>query len=300
MATSSTIVHNVYLPADAIPTAETRIKLADRILISPLVLGTWAWGDTRIWNWTPESDPKAKDAFDISISKGINTFDTAEGYGNGESERCIARYKENHPAATDIVIATKFFPTPFKLFYPSSLISALRESLARLKVECVDLYQIHGPIHLRSIEVIGDALAEAVKLGLTKTVGVSNYSTAEMIRMYDCLQKHGIQLASNQVEYSLIRRLPETSGHIAECHKRGVAVLGYCPLGMGGLTGKYSRANPPPGNRVIPLGGAKDGNQAEQNAECLGWRLTNEEITELENHPINRQPTFFESIWQHG
>jgi diketogulonate reductase-like aldo/keto reductase len=73
-------------------------------------------------------------------------------------------------------------------------------------------------------------LAEAVKLGLTKTVGVSNYSTEEMIKMYDCLQKHGIQLASNQVEYSILRRLPETSGHIAECHKRGVAVLGYSPL----------------------------------------------------------------------
>ncbi len=48
--------------------------------------------------------------------------------------------------------------------------------------------------------------------------------------MYDCLQKYGIQLASNQIEYSLLRRLPETSGHIAECHKRGVAVLGYSPL----------------------------------------------------------------------
>ncbi len=51
-----------------------------------------------------------------------------------------------------------------------------------------------------------------------------------MIKMYDCLQKHGIQLASNQVEFSLLRRSPETSGHIAECHKRGVAILGYSPL----------------------------------------------------------------------
>ena len=48
--------------------------------------------------------------------------------------------------------------------------------------------------------------------------------------MYDCLQKHGIQLASNQVEFSLLRRVPETSGLIAECHKRGIAVLGYSPL----------------------------------------------------------------------
>ncbi len=48
--------------------------------------------------------------------------------------------------------------------------------------------------------------------------------------MYDYLQKHGIQLASNQVEFSLVRRTPETSGLIAECHKRGIAVLGYSPL----------------------------------------------------------------------
>ena len=77
---------------------------------------------------------------------------------------------------------------------------------------------------------MANALAEAVKLGLTKAVGVSNYSTAEMIKMYDCLQKHGIQLASNQIEFSLLRRFPEISGHIAECHRRGVAVLGYGPL----------------------------------------------------------------------
>lgn len=77
---------------------------------------------------------------------------------------------------------------------------------------------------------MANALAEAVKLGLTKTVGVSNYSTSEMIEMYECLKKHGIQLASNQVEFSILRRTPETSGHIAECHKRGIAVLGYSPL----------------------------------------------------------------------
>lgn len=98
------------------------------------------------------------------------------------------------------------------------------------QVDCVDLYQIHGRIHIRSVEVMADALAEAVKLGLTKTVGISNYSTEDTIKMYDCLQKHNIQLASNQVEFSIVRRSPETSGLIAECHKRGIAVLGYSPL----------------------------------------------------------------------
>ena len=48
------------------------------------MLGTWSWGDTRVWNWNEELNGKAKEAFDVSISKGINTFDTAEVYGNGE------------------------------------------------------------------------------------------------------------------------------------------------------------------------------------------------------------------------
>ncbi|CAF1224338.1 unnamed protein product [Rotaria sordida] len=244
----------------------------------------------------------------MSLSKGINSFDTAEIYGFGESERCIARYKADHPivGTKDIVVATKFLPFPYKLSYPSSLINALRASLDRLKVDCVDLYQIHGPVHLRPINVIANALAEAVKLGLSKTVGVSKYSITETIRMYDCLQKHDIQLASNQVEFSLLRRTPETSGLIRECHKRGIAVLGYSPLAMGRLTGKYSKANSFPASRgfshvsVIPLGGARDGKQAEQNSGALGWRLTNEEISQLESYQINPKVSFFHRLIQHG
>lgn len=127
--------------------------------------------------------------------------------------------------------------------------NALKGSIERLGVDAVDLYQIHGPIHLRSIEVVADALAEAVKLGLVKSVGVSNYSIDQMVRMHAALAKHGIQLASNQVEFSLLRRYPETSGLIAKCHELGVAVLAYSPLGMGRLTGKYTAENPPPSGR---------------------------------------------------
>jgi pyridoxine 4-dehydrogenase len=53
-------------------------------VFSTAVLGTWAWGDKKQWDWNDELDGKAKEAFDMSISKGINTFDTAEVYGNGE------------------------------------------------------------------------------------------------------------------------------------------------------------------------------------------------------------------------
>lgn len=102
---------------------------------------------------------------------------------------------------------------------------------------------------LNFLNIVGEALAEAVKLGLVKSVGVSNYSIDELVRMHTVLAKHGVPLASNQVEFSLLRRHPETSGLIAKCHELGIAVLAYSPLGMGRLSGKYSAENPPPSSR---------------------------------------------------
>lgn len=235
------------------------------------------------------------------------------------------------------MIMSKFIPFPWRFSYPSSLLSSLKDSLERLGLKQVDLYQIHGPIHLRSIETVADALAEAVKQGLTKTVGVSNYSIDELKRMHKRLKEHGIQLASNQIEFSLLRRLPETSGLIKTCHDLGVAVLAYSPLGQGRLTGKYNAANPPPSGRkfsnydmtridplvevmkkiaeahsvpvsavalnwvvckgAIPLAGAKNAKQAEQNAKALGWRLTEGEVAELDKLSIEGSNTF---MWQHG
>lgn len=161
---------------------------------------------------------------------------------------------------------------------PDCLLLALKGSLARLGMAKMDLYQIQGPIHVQTVEVIGmyhalfqvcnrrtvayqlhshascvlcsaDALADAVELGLVKTVGVSNYSLDETRRMHAALQKRGVQLASNQISYSLIRTIPEISGLIKLCHELGVTVLACSPLGMGLLTGKFGVHGPFPERR---------------------------------------------------
>jgi aryl-alcohol dehydrogenase-like predicted oxidoreductase len=121
--------------------------------------------------------------------------------------------------------------------------------LSRLGLPAVDLYQIHGPISLRSHAVLADALAAAHQAGLVKAVGVSNYSVKETRSMAAALQAHGMRLASNQIEFSLLRRSPETSGLIAACVELGVVPFAYSPIGQGRLTGKYSASNPPPGKR---------------------------------------------------
>ena len=113
----------------------------------------------------------------------------------------------------------------------------------------MDLYQIHGPVSLRSHAAMADALAAAHQLGLVKAVGVSNYSVKETRSIAAALQDRGMRLATNQIEFSLLRRSPETGGLLAACAELGVLPLAYSPIGQGRLTGKYSASNPPPGKR---------------------------------------------------
>ena len=115
----------------------------------------------------------------------------------------------------------------------------------------IDLYQIHGPISLRSHDALAEALAAAQAEGLVKAVGVSNYSAKETRAIDAALRKRGLRLASNQIEFSLLRAMPLRVGLIDCCRELGVVPLAYSPIGQGRLTGKYSAANPPPGGRTF-------------------------------------------------
>jgi aryl-alcohol dehydrogenase-like predicted oxidoreductase len=141
-------------------------------------------------------------------------------------------------------------PFPWKVG-TSYLLRSLRASLKRLDLKQVDLYQIHFPMPFRSIEAWMEPLAQAVKEGLTKEVGVSNYNRSQMLRAQDALGKFGVPLASNQVQYSLVRRKMEFNGVLEECRKSGIKFIAFSPLGMGLLSGKYTPQNPPKGPRRL-------------------------------------------------
>jgi aryl-alcohol dehydrogenase-like predicted oxidoreductase len=224
------------------------------VTVLPLGVGTWAWGDRATWGMggydTELTAESIREAWDASIDAGVTLFDTAEVYGGGESERIIGRLLAGDPGrAASAVVATKFMPSPWKLQVERALLASLRASLDRLGLPAVDLYQIHGPISLRSHAALAEALAAAHQAGLVRAVGVSNYSVKETGAMVGALEARGMRLATNQIEFSLLRRLPETSGLLSACAELGVVPLAYSPLGQGRLTGKYSAANPPRGNR---------------------------------------------------
>lgn len=217
------------------------------VKVPRLGVGTWQWGDRMMWNYASsytEDDTRA--AFQVSIEAGVCFFDTAEVYGMGLSEKLLGKFlKESRSIA---VVATKFMPFPWRL-WKGSLRSALRNSLERLDLEQVDLYQIHQPLPPVAVETWMDALADVVEAGLVRAVGVSNYNVVWMRRAYAGLSQRGVPLATNQVEYSLLDRRVEKSGLLALCQELGVTVIAYSPIAKGVLTGKYTPQNIPPGLR---------------------------------------------------
>ena len=316
------------------------------VAIPRLGVGTWSWGDKSTWGMdgydTQLTRDSIREAWDASIDAGVTLFDTAEIYGGGESERIIGALLADDPTrASRAVVVTKFMPSPWKLDVRRSLLAALRASLGRLGLPAVDLYQIHGPISLRSHAALAGALATARDEGLVRSVGVSNYSVKETRAMAAALESHGMRLATNQIEFSLLRRSPETGGLLAACADLGVVPLAYSPIGQGRLTGKYSAANPPPGKRTfsnhpmevvdavvaelrrigdehggklpsqvalnwivakgaVPIPGAKNRSQAEENAGALGWNLDGDQVSRLDRAALPGIRNLSSRFWQHG
>lgn len=216
--------------------------------ISPLGIGTWAWGDTLFWQYGKGgfSDGDIEAAFQSALAHGINLFDTAEIYGRGRSEQLLGQAARR--TGWPVLIASKFFPWPWRQG-KRQFMAALQASLQRLGLNSLDLYQIHWPSPLVEVETWMDAMADAVEAGLIKAVGVSNYSVAQTQRAHTALARRGVPLASNQIEYSLWQRKPESSGLLEVCRQLDVTVIAYSPLAQGLLTGKYTPDAPPPGVR---------------------------------------------------
>lgn len=210
-------------------------------------VGTWAWGDTTFWNYGKDyNDEDIRAVFHATLGAGVNLFDTAEVYGQGRSETLLGKFINSDERK--VVVATKFMPFPWRLGR-GRLLAALKRSLKRLNLPRVDLYQIHFPFPPISVETWMDAMAEAHQAGLILEVGVSNYNRDQMQRAYDALAHQGIHLASNQVDFSLLKRNVEKNGLLKQCQDLGVKLIAYSPLAQGMLTGKYTPENPPPGIR---------------------------------------------------
>lgn len=214
---------------------QRQLGSSELIVLSPGV-GLISWGERLQGYGKSHTQEDLLRAYRACLDAGLTFFDTAEVYGRGEWERLlgICRQRDGRP----VLIASKFAPLPTRNS-ASDLRKALDGSLQRLGVERLHLYQIHMPPPERKLEELIDALADAVRAGKVRAVGVSNFRAPLMRQAYTLLAQRDIPLASNQVHYNLLYRHPETNGVLDACRELEVALIPYSPLEQGIPTGKF-------------------------------------------------------------
>ncbi|MFQ5629028.1 MAG: aldo/keto reductase [bacterium] len=209
--------------------------------LSVIGLGTWAIGGPWQWGWGPQNDADSIAAIRTSLENGINWIDTAPAYGLGHAEEIVAKALQDF-RRDEVFIATKcglVWDDKRKVrihLRPESIRQEVENSLRRLNIEQIDLYQHHWPDPNTSLN---DSWGEMVRLkeeGKVHYIGVCNYD-AKLLEK--CCKIQPVQ--SLQPPLSLVKRdyLDET---LPYCLENEIGVVAYSPLQTGLLTGKFNRA----------------------------------------------------------
>lgn len=217
---------------------QTRQLGTTNMRLTTVGLGTWALGGPWEYGWGPQDDEEALGAILEALDLGINWIDTAPAYGLGHSEELVGRalrQTTHRPyIATKCGILWNEKKEKVVHLKRDSIRRECHDSLRRLGVERIDLYQMHWPDPDPDIEEAWEEMARLVEEGKVRYIGVSNYSVAQMERV---AKIHPI--ASLQPPYSMLRRDAERElfGH---CAKHGIGVVVYSPMQRGLLTGKFN------------------------------------------------------------
>lgn len=214
-------------------------KLAKSDLsVSEMAFGCWAITGDRLWGKQDENESIA--SLRTAYDRGINFFDTAEGYGGGYSEQLLAKALDHE--RDSIVIATKVSPHHFTL---DGLKRACEQSLRYLRTDYIDLYQLHWANHDLAMSEPVRALAELQQEGKIRYFGVSNFGPEDMSEFLS----ESTALCSNQLAYNLLFRCIEFE--ISPfCEENEISILSYSSLMQGLLTGKFNSPDDVPEGRA--------------------------------------------------
>ncbi len=217
---------------------ETRQLGNSDLALTHIGFGAWAIGGGD-WQyaWGPQDDEESIGAIQKALELGVNWIDTAAVYGLGHSEEVVAR-------ALDGLKARPFVFTKCGMVWDGSrtITQTLREirreceaSLRRLKLDAIDLYQIHWPVPEEEVEEGWATMAALKQEGKVRWIGASNFNVAQMERAQKIAP-----ITSLQPPYSMINRTAEAE-ILPFCERNGIGVINYSPMQSGLLTGAMTR-----------------------------------------------------------
>ena len=255
-------------------------------------LGTWGIGG----EMGPDSsrDEAGIQALRLGLDLDMKFIDTAEMYGTGHSEEVVARAIQGRHDR--VFVASKVSPRHFAY---DDVLAAAKRSLKRLGLKQMDLYQLHWPNSRIPISETMKAMEKLVKDGLTRHIGVSNFSVEQMKEAQQSLSHE--KIVSNQVEFSLVDRSVE-AGIMPYCQKEGLTLIAYSPLGQGKIprgrgpsfkvldeiAGKFGKSRNQVAlnwvlqhDSVVAIPKAADTDHVRENAEVAEWKLGIEDYQRL-------------------
>jgi myo-inositol catabolism protein IolS len=208
------------------------------ITVSSIGMGCWALAGDWVWGDQDEQDSIA--TVHAALDRGINFFDTAEGYGDGKSETVVGKALSGR--RHEAVIATKISPS--HLANKDEIRKACERSLQRLDTNYIDLYQIHWPNRDVPIAETLEVLDRLREQGKVRAIGVSNFGVADLSDLLSIGR-----CEANQLPYSLLGRAIEYEiSH--ECIDNDIGILCYSPLAQGLLADKFASVDDVPEERA--------------------------------------------------
>ena len=218
--------------------------------VSRLCLGCMTYGSPKWRPWVLDEE-QSLPFFKAALEKGINFFDTADVYSQGESERVTGKALKEYAKRHEVVIATKVngpmgADPNNRGLSRKHILDSIDRSLHRLGVDYVDLYQIHRFDYETPIEETLEALNDVVRAGKARYIGASSMYAWQFAKMLSTSEKHGwTKFVSMQPQYNLVYREEERE-MLPLCRAEGIGVIPWSPLARGFLAG--GRSKPGEGN----------------------------------------------------
>jgi aryl-alcohol dehydrogenase-like predicted oxidoreductase len=207
--------------------------------ITPVGFGAWALGGGG-WEfgWGPQDDDESIAAIHRALEIGINWIDTAAAYGFGHSEEVVGRALEGLAERPYVFTKCSLLDDGRRNVVHSlkrdSILREVDDSLRRLRVDAIDLYQIHWPNPEADIEEGWSTLAELKAEGIVRHIGVSNFDAEQLRRIQQIAPVETLQPPYSLIERKVERILPFVK-------REGIGVIVYSPMGSGLLTGRMTR-----------------------------------------------------------